>query len=81
MVIDKKTRDEWRELAKQGMHSALGEYTPVDEFVALLDYIDELEAQLTMRAADLAVCACETPVFLEGWKICGRCSLALPPRR
>lgn len=49
MVIDKKTRDEWRELAEQGLHSALGEYTPVDEFVALLDYIDELEAQLTKR--------------------------------
>ena len=53
MVIDKKTREEWRELAQMGMRSALGEYTPVDEFVALLDYIDELEAQLTMRAPDL----------------------------
>jgi hypothetical protein len=35
------------------MHSALGEYTPVDEFVALLDYIDELEAQLTPVVADI----------------------------
>ncbi len=56
MAIDKKTREEWRELAQTGMHSALGEYTPVDEFVALLDYIDELEAQLTMRAADWLPC-------------------------
>ncbi len=43
MVIDKQTREEWRKLAEEGMHSALGEYTPVDEFNALLDYIDELE--------------------------------------
>jgi hypothetical protein len=46
MKIDKKTREEWRKLAEEGMHSALGEYTPVDEFNALLDYIDELETQL-----------------------------------
>lgn len=55
MVIDKQTREEWRKLAGQGMHSALGEYTPVDEFVALLDYIDELEAQLTQRAGGLPI--------------------------
>lgn len=53
MVIDKSTREEWRKLAGQGMNSALGEYTPVDEFIALLDYIDELEAQLTKHAPDV----------------------------
>jgi len=46
-MVDKKTREEWRKLVKEGIHSALGEYAPVDEFVALLDYIDELEAQLS----------------------------------
>lgn len=42
-MVDKYTRDSWRVQAKDGMDSALGEYTPRDEFFALLDHIDELE--------------------------------------
>lgn len=42
----KAGRDFWREIGRGGMHSALGEYTPVDEFEILLDYIDELEEKL-----------------------------------
>jgi len=43
-MINKETREEWRKLAKEAMHSWVGEYCPKDEFFALLDYIDELEA-------------------------------------
>lgn len=41
-----KIREEWAELAtKHSMISTVGEYVPV-EFVALLNYIDELEQEL-----------------------------------
>lgn len=43
----KETRKRWGKIAtSEGMISALGEYTPV-EFVALLEYIDELESKLS----------------------------------
>lgn len=42
----KETRKRGGKIATSGMISALGEYTPV-EFVALLEYIDELESKLS----------------------------------
>jgi archaellum component FlaC len=45
-MADKKTREEWRRLANEGIRSALGEYTPVDEFEELLNQVDELEKDL-----------------------------------
>jgi hypothetical protein len=40
-----------------------------------------LSGGITKRAADLAVCTCETPVFSDDrQKICGRCSLPLANR-
>lgn len=61
-------------------------YDTLKGMVVLYGFSKVLEAlmeigNLTPDAADLVVCTCETPVFLEGWKICGRCSLPLPPSR
>lgn len=44
MIPTKEQREAWRELAKEGMVSAVGEYTP-GEFTVLLDAIDELETE------------------------------------
>lgn len=51
-VPTKETRAEWRRLAEATvMTSAVGEYTP-DEFVVLLDAVEELEAEnRVLRAA------------------------------
>ena len=46
MIPTKKERDEWRRLADGAIHSAVWEYCPLDEFVALLDAVDELEEAL-----------------------------------
>lgn len=52
MSISKEQLKKYRELAENTMMiSALGEYTP-SEFIELLDYIEELETQLTMLAPD-----------------------------
>lgn len=54
MATDKKQRDEWRVLAENtDMVSAIGEYTP-EEFVILLDDIDELEKKI--RRMDVLFC-------------------------
>lgn len=47
MKITKEQLKKYRELAENtAMVSALGEYTPL-EFIELLDYIEELEEQLS----------------------------------
>jgi hypothetical protein len=45
----KEGREFWRQLGHSGMHSGLGEYTPITEFDILLDYIDELETKLAAQ--------------------------------
>ena len=56
------------------------EETHVGRINVIVQYILEHVAAEQVRAADLAICTCETPVFLDGWKICGRCSLPLASR-
>lgn len=46
-MVTKEQRTKWRELAENTvMRSGLGEYTP-DEFLVLLDCVDELETKLS----------------------------------
>lgn len=57
MIPAKAKRDEWRKLAMETvMISAVGEYTP-EEFLVLLDAVDELEQQvLQLQKALKASC-------------------------
>ena len=52
----KDIKEVWRKFACTNIRSALGEYIPVDEFVALLDYIDELEEKVAAQHSRLLAC-------------------------
>ncbi len=53
MIPSKKTRQEWRKSAENTlMISAVGEYTP-DEFIMLLDAVDELENKVKQLENEL----------------------------
>jgi len=72
--ISKDTRKEWRRLANCGMDSALGEYTPRTEFIALLDYVDALEEFI--RKSELQFCGHHLDSVVssdEGTHYCREC--------
>lgn len=54
-------------------------YTPADLVSGSGAFLKAAADLLANPPYSAEYCDCETPVFLNGWKICGRCSKRLAP--
>lgn len=50
-MISPEQLKRWRSEAKGAMHSAVDEYCPKDEFFALIDEVERLQAQVALAIA------------------------------